>query len=80
MGLAIFGWGSGTVSSRGALLEGVEPLTVAALRLIIGAAVVVAYSMAVDRGLPTGRLVWKRGAIMGLLNASLATMLFVTAL
>ncbi len=80
MVVTILGWGSGSVASRAALLEGAEPLTVAAVRLFIGVVLVVAYTLIVDRGLPSDPQIWRRGGLLGVLNMGAGTMLFIVAL
>lgn len=80
MGLAAFGWGSGAVASRAALLEGAEPLTIVAMQLLIGGALVATYALLVDHRLPSDPQIWRRGSILGVLTLGVSTMLFVVAL
>jgi drug/metabolite transporter (DMT)-like permease len=80
IGLTVLGWGTGSVTSRAALLEGAEPLTVAAVRIFIGAVLVVIYVLLKDKALPSGGRIWRHGSLLGVLNMGASTMLFIVAL
>jgi drug/metabolite transporter (DMT)-like permease len=78
--LAAFGWGTGGVANRAALLEGVDAFTIIALRMVMAATLLFAYLWLVgDR--PTRRpAIWLRGAILGVAGMALPMIVFTLAL
>lgn len=79
-GVAAFGWGTAGVGVRSAFDEGLEPLTLVALRSIIAAIVIFAYLVFVRRRVPTSPAEWKMGLVMSLFNLTIPFILFTIAL
>ena len=79
-GIAAFGWGTAGVGVRAAFDEGLEPLTLVALRSIIATIVIFAYLQFVRGTIPRSAEEWKMGTVMSLFNLTIPFILFTIAL
>lgn len=79
LGIASLGWGMAGVAVRAALTEGVEPLTMVALRSLMAAVGVLIYLRLIDRPVGTDRALWTTGTVMGVFNLTLPFILFTLA-
>ncbi len=77
--LASLGWGSGSVATRAALLEGVHPILLITLRFAAATAVLGAAQLLGGAIPRTGQL-WRRGAVLGVFNMAGPTIFFTLAL
>jgi drug/metabolite transporter (DMT)-like permease len=78
--LASFGWGSGAVANRAALLEGVDSFTIIALRLTTAAFLLFGYLWLTGTG-PTRRPeIWLRGGLLGITGMGVPMIAFTLAL
>ncbi len=78
--LAAFGWGSGSVANRAALVQGADAHTLIALRLAIAAILLFAYLWLSGRGLTRRPLIWWRGGLLGVVGMGAPMTLFTHAL
>lgn len=77
--VASFGWGTGGVASRAALLQGVGPLTLTALRAVLAGVAVLGFIIATGRRLPQWRWTARQGVILGLTNLAGPFLFFTLA-
>ncbi len=77
--LAGFGWGTGTVATRAALLAGVPPFLLLAARFTLATGLVVVWLL-VRGEIPRNRTVWRDGAILGVVNMAMPTFFFTLSL
>jgi len=75
---ASVGFGTGYVATRAALEDGMEPLTLVAVRFLVAAGLLVAY-LIIANDLPSNRRVWRHGAVLGLLYMATPTIWFTLA-
>jgi drug/metabolite transporter (DMT)-like permease len=67
------------VAVRAALNEGVEPITMVALRSVLAAGGVLIYLRLIDRPIGSDRGLWTTGVVMGIFNLTLPFILFTLA-
>jgi drug/metabolite transporter (DMT)-like permease len=78
--VASLGWGTGGVASRAALLMGVAPITLTALRTSMAALAVIAYLLATGKPRPTTRRHWQVGLILGTVSLAAPFLFFTLSL
>ena len=78
--LSAFGWGSGGVATRAALIEGADAYTIIALRLITAAILLFAYLWLARRGSSRRPEIWWRGGVLGVAGMAVPMILFTLAL
>ena len=79
LGFASLGWGLAGVAVRAALNEGVEPLTMVALRSLLAAGGVLIYLSLIGRTIGSDSRLWTTGIVMGVFNLTLPFILFTLA-
>ena len=78
--LASIGWGTGGVASRAALLMGVAPVTLTALRTSLAALAVIAYLLAANKQRPTTSRHWWVGLVLGTISVASPFLFFTLSL
>jgi drug/metabolite transporter (DMT)-like permease len=78
--LASLGWGTGGVASRAALLMGVAPVTLTALRTSLAALAVIAYLLATGKHWPSTRRHWWVGLVLGTVSVASPFLFFTLSL
>ncbi len=76
--IASFGWGTAAIATRSAFGQGAEPLTVAAMRTVLGCAAVLAYLLISRRRFPPPAA-WRLGLVLGTLNMAIPYACFTLA-
>jgi drug/metabolite transporter (DMT)-like permease len=79
LGVLSLGWGTRGVATRAALIEGVGPLQLVAIRLFIAAALVVGVQASIGRGFRFGRRLIGIGAVMAITNVLIPFWCFTIA-
>lgn len=74
------GWGTAGVATRAVLDDGVEPLALATYRSLIAVAVVGAFLLARNEGVPRSAIAWKVGLVMAVTNLAIPSILLNIAL
>lgn len=77
LGLSAFGWGSGNIANRVALVDGVDAYTIIALRLVLAGVLVLGYLQATRQGPGRRWDLWWRGGLLGLAAQGIP-MVFIT--
>lgn len=77
--VAAVGWGLGGVATRAAFDQGLGPFTITAMRALIAAAAVFAYSLARGRRFPRDARIWRLGLLLGTTNLWLPYILMTLA-
>ncbi|MGH8874521.1 MAG: DMT family transporter [Acidimicrobiia bacterium] len=78
--LASLGWGTGGVATRVVLIDGIDPLTLVAVRFLLATTVLMAVGALLARRPPPSREAWRRGAVLGVLNMAGPTLFLTPAL
>ncbi len=74
--IASLAWGSAPAANRAILLRGVEPFTIFPLKQVVGATVIIGALTLMGRNLRMDRQTMRAGAIIGIFNMTLPTILF----
>lgn len=77
---ATLGWGLSNVLGKAVLNDGVDTFTYLPLRYAIGLITLLGFLAATGRIQPVGPDAWKKGALLGLVNMSVPTMLMTKGL
>ena len=74
--IASMAWGSAPTANRSVLLRGVDPFTIFPLKQVVGAAVIIGALALMGRNLRMDRETMRAGAIIGVFNMTIPTILF----
>ena len=78
--LAAVGWGTGSVASRAALIQGLGPYALAALTATAAAIIALPFAIIYSRRLPHGRELWRVVGVMGAVHFAAPFVLVTLAL